>query len=239
MLVCILLIISVATSFLSVKEANAKASKVYSGYIDNVKITRTGSKVTVNYRVRETIPNGATLTIGYEDYSGYCKDSQFAGKKGKHKVTWTVASPLYRIYTKLLARDYTDKDIVKKIFACPSSFTKKHKVTEGEENANLILYFGLNIALDFTMAGEIVSVSKSAITVYTIIRYAGSAYEKKTQKEIVFIPRKGNYIVTKGKFNKKTSYYTITNYVYKSKKAYKNKKKPIKKFITMSYKIAF
>ena len=128
----------------------------------------------------------------YEDYSGYCKDSQFAGKKGKHKVTWTVASPLYRIYTKLLARDYTDKDIVKKIFACPSSFTKKHKVTEGEENANLILYFGLNIALAFTMAGEIVSVSKSAITVYTIIRYAGSAKEKKTQKEIK--RRKAPYI---------------------------------------------
>lgn len=104
------------------------SANIHSQYVKDISIVKSGNKVTVTY-MAEKVPNGANCYIGYEDWTGGLKEVQRIGKPGKHTITWTINSSVFRIYTSFSARGYNEKSIVKTYHEVKTGVTT-YKVTQ-------------------------------------------------------------------------------------------------------------
>ena len=210
----------ISTLFLS-KPEEVYAATTYSGYVTNVNVSRTGTKVTVKYTVKSNIPNGATCYIGYEDSQKSIKKEVKVGTKGTHTITWNIGVPVYRIYTKLVARNYTDKDVIKVLNNIKTG-TSYHAVTKKEENSSKISSVVASTVV--TLAGLGVK-GKAATVLITVLGLSFTAVST-----FSYAPSAGNYIVTNTSYNAENGNLTTTVRIFNSKNDYKSGTKPAHKW---------
>lgn len=221
--IVVLLLMALTISFVGeLRESSVVygATKEYCNCISNVKIKDSEDEVTVSYKVN-LISDKINCYIGIEDYTGTIRQEKRVGVNGKHKITWKMSSPVYRIYAVIKARGYTDKDIIKTIYHVKTG-TKYHTVTKKEEMTNKIGVTVVSSAI--SIAGFFVPESKVMEIGLTV---AGISFG--TLATFSYNPTEGDYQVTKTTFDKKKKQLKVSLKIYKSKASYKNGDKPIAK----------
>ena len=221
-MIIVLLVCVISIEIIPIESINAET--IYSGYVKNVSIKRSGNTITVNYTALN-VPNGATCYIGYEDCTGTIKKEVFIGKAGRHSIKWKVNATVYRVYTELIARNYKRKSVVK-VFHNVSTGKSTHTVTKKEEmNDKISIYAASSV---ITIAG---CLTKKPKLIYGLT-VGGLAYSF-AMTFTGYHPTKGDYIVTTTSYSNSTENLTTNVKVYKSRESYQKRKKP---FYDKSYK---
>lgn len=215
--------ILINTVFLYSNKVDASTT-IYSGYVKDVNISYSKGTLKVTYNVISNPPT--PVYIGYEDSTRTLMKEVSVGTKGKHTVSWKVKAPVFRVYTKLIARNYTDKDIIKTLSTISTKITY-HVVTKEEDRKNKI---GITIASGIiTIAGIATGSTKCAMTLSLL------GYSFGTMTTFTYNPTAGEYVVTKTSYNRSKSILTATVKVYKSKADYNAGSKPTHSWSSNKY----
>ena len=207
-IIALMLILAITVDTVVVNPEVVFAAKTYSLYVSGVSISKSGSTIKVSYTAGK-VPNGATCWIGYEDWTGTIRKQQLIGNKGKHTVTWKVSSSVFRIYTKLVTRNYTDKNIIK-TYHNVTSGTTSYKITQKDVNnanfqasAGTVIISLASIGLGFWKVSAGVGASLGGMAYGVIDRYK-------------YAPSKGDIVKTTRTYNNSTENLTITVKIYRN-----------------------
>lgn len=205
------------------------ASVGYSRFIDIISTTRSGNTVSIKYKIKEKVPTGASLVVGFS-YPGCYRMSDVRTSVGSKTGTYTakltsISNAIINVYVRFTAKNYTSSKSLKQ-FHTFSTATKYHTVTQAQENLTtgitVAMGVGLTLYSPATSAGA--RVLKAAGVGFTVV--TGFSYA----------PKKGDYWVIKPSFDLAKRQYITNVKIYKSKADYNKGSKPIKN-TTNSFKI--
>lgn len=207
-IISLVLVFSMLVGLSFINPERYLAADTYSAYVSNVLIAKSGNNVTVSYTAGN-VPNGATCYIGYEDWTGTIQKKQLIGTAGKHTVTWTITSEVFRVYTVLVARNYTDKDIIKTFYNVKTG-TSYYRITQQDvKNKNVQAIAG-NVIVGLSCIGlgfwhmSAGVIASSGSIVYGI----GSIFS--------YSPSVGDLVETTRSYDKSTENLTIKVNIYRN-----------------------
>lgn len=158
--------------------AAAKASLI-SNYVQFVKATKSGKNVTVKYRIKAKIPNGASIYLKYEFPSQTRTNgpsASLSGKKiGEYTQKFTVPTLMCqsRISSHMTARDYKETKVHETYNYKSKVYTDYHTVTSADVTTYWVVY-GVVPALTLKyyakskiiqLIGGIISVGSTSLSV--------------------------------------------------------------------------
>jgi len=205
------------------------ASVGYSRYIDIISTTKSGNTVSIKYKIKEKVPTGASLVVGFS-YPGCYRMSDVRNSVGSKTGTYTVkltsiSNAIINTYVRLTAKNYTSGKSLKQ-FHTFSTATKYHTVTQVQENLTTGITVAMGVGL--TLYSPATSVGAR------VLKAVGVGFTVATG--FSYAPKKGDYWVIKPSFNLANRQYVTNIKIYKSKADYNKGSKPIKN-MTSYFKI--
>lgn len=204
-------------------------SSLIGSYVTVTSITKSGTTTTVNYKITATVPNGASVTLGYEFPAvtrTVGKSILISGKaKGSYSEKFTIPALMcqHRISSKLTARNYSETKVWALYnFSCAKE-TDYHTITAAEVTGYWTVYAAAPYLITkiypaskiIKIAGKIATVGNTAVSVI-------NSYDINIG---VPAPVKGQYYKTETWYSDNKVYCRVT--VWQDKAAFDNGSNPI------------